>query len=89
MFPEFDSCKHDSSFPDHLALSKKIDNFEGISEFSLLLKICKPIIINKIIREYKPKLVNEIWKFPIKAEENPKRLTTSNWSKGEKMIIIM
>jgi hypothetical protein len=35
-------------------LSKKIDHFEGISEFSLLLKICKPIIINKIIREYKP-----------------------------------
>src|SRR5258706_15738035 len=64
-------------------LSKKIDHFEGISEFSLLLKICKPITINKIIKEYKPKLVNEIWKFPIKAEENPKRLTTSNWSKGE------
>lgn len=70
-------------------LSKKIDHFEGISEFSLLLKECKPIIINKIIREYKPKLVKEICKFPIKAEENPKRLTTSNWSKGEWMNIII
>lgn len=76
--PEFDSCKHESGFPDHLVLSKKIDHFEGISEFSLLPKKCKPITRNKTIREYKPKLVKEICKFPIKAEENPKILTTSN-----------
>lgn len=64
-------------------LSKKTDHLEGISEFSLLPNKCKPITRIKTTKEYKPKLVKEIWKFPNKAEEKPKRLTTSNWSNGE------